>query len=105
HDDCQCSEIFWHQNSPLLHPDIQCSPVTRTKQLRRLHELRSPKAKTTGPYTFVRHPMYADALVTLVGIPLALGSWWELPALLLILPVLIWRLPDEERFLRQNLPG
>jgi hypothetical protein len=29
HDDCQCSEIFWHQNSPLLHPDIQCSPVTR----------------------------------------------------------------------------
>src|SRR5258707_11933549 len=35
HDDCQCSEIFWHQNSPLLHPDIQCSPVTRTKQLRR----------------------------------------------------------------------
>src|SRR6266511_3322028 len=38
HDDCQCSEIFWHQNSPLLHPDIQCSPVTRTKQLRRLHD-------------------------------------------------------------------
>jgi protein-S-isoprenylcysteine O-methyltransferase Ste14 len=49
--------------------------------------------------------MYAGALVTLVGIPLALGSWWGLPALLLILPVLIWRLPDEERFLRQNLPG
>jgi protein-S-isoprenylcysteine O-methyltransferase Ste14 len=67
--------------------------------------LRSPKAKTTGPYAFVRHPMYAGALVTPVGIPLALGSWWGLPALLLILPVLIWRLPDEERFLRQNLPG
>ena len=49
--------------------------------------------------------MYTDALVTLVGIPLALGSWWGLPALLLILPVLIWGLPDEERFLRQNLPG
>src|SRR5258708_36021884 len=29
HDDCQCSEIFWHQNSPLLHPDIQCSPARR----------------------------------------------------------------------------
>ena len=60
---------------------------------------------STGPYAFVRHPMHAAALVMLLGIPLALGSWWGLFALLLILPVLIWRLLDEERFLRQNLPG
>jgi protein-S-isoprenylcysteine O-methyltransferase Ste14 len=60
---------------------------------------------STGPYALVRHPMYAAALVMLVGVPLALGSWWGLFALLLILPVLIWRLLDEERFLRQNLPG
>jgi protein-S-isoprenylcysteine O-methyltransferase Ste14 len=60
---------------------------------------------STGPYAFVRHPMYAAALVMLLGIPLALGSWWGLFALLLVLPVLIWRLLDEERFLRQNLPG
>ena len=60
---------------------------------------------STGPYAFVRHPMYAGALVMLIGTPLALGSWWGLFAVLLILPVLIWRLLDEERFLRQNLPG
>jgi protein-S-isoprenylcysteine O-methyltransferase Ste14 len=60
---------------------------------------------STGPYALVRHPIYAAALVMLVGVPLALGSWWGLFALLLILPVLIWRLLDEERFLRQNLPG
>jgi protein-S-isoprenylcysteine O-methyltransferase Ste14 len=60
---------------------------------------------STGPYALVRHPIYAAALVMLVGVPLALGSWWGLLALLLILPVLIWRLLDEERFLRQNLPG
>src|SRR5262249_16322700 len=60
---------------------------------------------STGPDALVRHPMYAGALVMLVGIPLALGSWWGLFALLLILPVLIWRLLDEERFLKQNLPG
>ena len=41
----------------------------------------------------------------LIGTPLALGWWWGLFAVLLILPVLIWRLLDEERFLRQNLPG
>jgi protein-S-isoprenylcysteine O-methyltransferase Ste14 len=60
---------------------------------------------STGPYALVRHPMYAGALVMLVGVPLALGSWWGLFALLLILPVLIWRLLDEERFLSQNLAG
>jgi protein-S-isoprenylcysteine O-methyltransferase Ste14 len=60
---------------------------------------------STGPYALVRHPMYAGALVMLIGIPLALGSWWGLFALLFILSVLIWRLLDEERFLRQNLAG
>jgi protein-S-isoprenylcysteine O-methyltransferase Ste14 len=60
---------------------------------------------STGPYALVRHPMYAGGLVMWVGIPLALGSWWGLFVLLLLLPVLIWRLLDEERFLRQNLPG
>jgi protein-S-isoprenylcysteine O-methyltransferase Ste14 len=60
---------------------------------------------STGPYALVRHPMYAAALVMLVGIPLALGSWWGSFVLLLIVPVLIWRLLDEERFLGQNLPG
>ena len=60
---------------------------------------------STGPYAFVRHPMYAGALVMLIGTPLALGSWWGLFIFILISPVLIWRLLDEERFLRQNLPG
>jgi protein-S-isoprenylcysteine O-methyltransferase Ste14 len=40
---------------------------------------------STGPYAFVRHPMYAGALVMLIGTPLALGSWWGLFAVLLIL--------------------
>jgi protein-S-isoprenylcysteine O-methyltransferase Ste14 len=60
---------------------------------------------STGPYALVRHPMYAGGLVMWVGIPLALGSWWGLFVVLLMLPVLIWRLLDEERFLRQSLPG
>jgi protein-S-isoprenylcysteine O-methyltransferase Ste14 len=60
---------------------------------------------STGPYALVRHPMYAGALVMLIGVPLALGSWWGLLILLLILPILIWRLLDEERFLRRNLAG
>lgn len=63
------------------------------------------KVISTGPYAIVRHPMYAGALVMLLGMPLALGSWWGLYALLFIVPVLIWRLLDEERLLRKELPG
>ena len=62
------------------------------------------KVVSTGPYAFVRHPMYTGALVMLAGIPLALGSWWGLFFFFLTMPVLMWRLSDEERFLRQNLP-
>jgi protein-S-isoprenylcysteine O-methyltransferase Ste14 len=60
---------------------------------------------STGPYAWVRHPMYAAALVLLLGIPLALGSIWGVLIVLALMPVLIWRLMDEERFLVNHLPG
>jgi len=63
------------------------------------------KVISTGPYALVRHPMYSGALVMLAGIPIALGSWWGLLVILAIIPALIWRLFDEERFLAGNLPG
>ena len=63
------------------------------------------KVISTGPYSIVRHPMYAGALPLLIGTPLALGSWWGLLALVLFMPALIWRLVDEEQFLHKNLPG
>jgi len=59
---------------------------------------------STGPYAWVRHPMYAAALLMLSGIPLALGSGWSALLMLVLLPALIWRLNDEERFLALNLP-
>jgi protein-S-isoprenylcysteine O-methyltransferase Ste14 len=60
---------------------------------------------STGPYARMRHPMYAMALVMMAGIPLALGSWWGLLALAAMVPALLWRIVDEERFLAANLPG
>ena len=59
----------------------------------------------TGPYAWVRHPMYAGALVLLTGIPLALGSFWGLLVLAPFAAVIAWRLLDEEAFLLQQLPG
>jgi len=63
------------------------------------------KVISTGPYAVVRHPMYAGALLLLVGMPLALDSWYGLLGILVIVPVLIWRLQDEERFLTRKLKG
>ncbi len=63
------------------------------------------KVISTGPYSIVRHPMYAGGLLSFIGTPLALGSYWGLLALVLAVPVLLWRLLDEERFLSKSLPG
>ncbi|HEY2581619.1 MAG TPA: isoprenylcysteine carboxylmethyltransferase family protein, partial [Mucilaginibacter sp.] len=60
---------------------------------------------STGPYAIVRHPMYIGALILLLGIPIALGSWWGLFAIVPISAVIVWRLIDEEKFLLENLPG
>jgi protein-S-isoprenylcysteine O-methyltransferase Ste14 len=60
---------------------------------------------STGPYAFVRHPMYAGALVLFLGMPLALGSWWGLLAVIPLVLTLAWRLLDEERLLAMDLMG
>jgi protein-S-isoprenylcysteine O-methyltransferase Ste14 len=63
------------------------------------------KVISTGPYKFVRHPMYAGGLLLFIGTPLALGSTWGLLTFIATLPALLWRLLDEETFLATNLPG
>lgn len=63
------------------------------------------KLVSTGPYAIVRHPMYSGALLMLLGVPLALGSWWGVLALIPITLVIVWRLLDEEEFLAKNLTG
>ena len=50
--------------------------------------------------------MYAWVIVMCVGAELALGSWWGLLIVVLMqLPVLAWRILDEEELLTQDLPG
>ncbi|HSQ66400.1 MAG TPA: isoprenylcysteine carboxylmethyltransferase family protein [Polyangiaceae bacterium] len=59
----------------------------------------------TGPYAWVRHPMYAGAFVMLVGVPLALGSYWGLCAVVPLMASIVWRLLDEEAYLSKHLVG
>lgn len=63
------------------------------------------KLASRGLYKLVRHPMYAGNLILMVGIPLALGSYWGLLVLILGLLVLVFRIRDEEKLLNQELAG
>jgi protein-S-isoprenylcysteine O-methyltransferase Ste14 len=60
---------------------------------------------TTGLYALVRHPMYFGNVIMMIGIPLALGSYWGLVFLIPGLLVLGLRINDEEALLRQELDG
>jgi protein-S-isoprenylcysteine O-methyltransferase Ste14 len=63
------------------------------------------KVISTGLYAVVRHPMYAGSMLYVLGMPLALGSYWGLLVIAATTPVGIWRLIHEEQFLSKNLPG
>jgi protein-S-isoprenylcysteine O-methyltransferase Ste14 len=71
----------------------------------RIQEERGQTVITTGPYQYVRHPMYAGALFLFLGTPLLLGSWYGMLLTLLFLPALFVRAVLEERTLFQELPG
>jgi protein-S-isoprenylcysteine O-methyltransferase Ste14 len=49
--------------------------------------------------------MYVGAVIIAVGMPVALGSWWGLLVVVGVIPVLAWRILDEESLLRSDLAG
>ena len=66
---------------------------------------KGQKVITTGPYAIVRHPMYLGVLIMYVFSSLALGSYWALIPMSLIIPILFARIKEEEKELLQNLAG
>ena len=63
------------------------------------------KVISSGPYAVIRHPMYTGVAIMYSVSPLALGSWWALIPGLMIIPVLVARLLNEEEVLSRDLPG
>jgi protein-S-isoprenylcysteine O-methyltransferase Ste14 len=66
---------------------------------------KEQKAITTGPYAYVRHPMYASAIGFMFGLPLLLGSVWGLPVGAFLIVAIGWRAVGEEKVLVQGLKG
>lgn len=71
----------------------------------RIQSDRGQAVVSTGPYHYVRHPMYATALIFLVSTTLLLGSWYGLFLVLLIVVGIAVRAVQEERTLRMELTG
>ena len=60
---------------------------------------------TTGPYAYVRHPMYSGTLLFSVGTALLFGSWWGLLAVALFGVLIAVRAVLEEETLKAELEG
>jgi protein-S-isoprenylcysteine O-methyltransferase Ste14 len=71
----------------------------------RIQDDRGHTTVSSGPYRFVRHPMYAGSLFMYWGMPLLLGSWWALIAGGLNMIVLVVRTALEDKTLQAELPG
>ena len=60
---------------------------------------------SSGPYAVIRHPMYLGAILLYVLSPLALGSYWAMIPSILIIPVIVARIWNEESVLVRDLKG
>jgi protein-S-isoprenylcysteine O-methyltransferase Ste14 len=71
----------------------------------RIQDDRGHTTVTSGPYRFVRHPMYAGILVMSLAMPLLLGSLWALIPGALVIVLFFIRTSLEDRTLQAELPG
>lgn len=78
---------------------------TYLSRLVRIQDDRGHRVVSTGPYRFVRHPMYAGLLAVFVCIPLALGSLWGLVVSALNGALFVLRTALEDHTLQRELDG
>ena len=78
---------------------------TYATKIVRLQQEREQKVVTTGPYSYVRHPMYSGAILFFLCLPLALGSYYATIPGVLVSIVLIIRTYLEDKTLQKELKG
>jgi protein-S-isoprenylcysteine O-methyltransferase Ste14 len=71
----------------------------------RIENQRDHAVVASGPYRFVRHPMYVGLILLHSSIALMLGSMWTLALAVLLTLLFLWRTALEDRTLRWELPG
>jgi protein-S-isoprenylcysteine O-methyltransferase Ste14 len=78
---------------------------TYLSRMARIQEDRGQVVISSGPYRFVRHPMYLGIILLFVCLPLALGSMWGLIPGSVIGVLFVVRTSKEDRMLREELAG
>jgi protein-S-isoprenylcysteine O-methyltransferase Ste14 len=78
---------------------------TYLSQVVKIDKARGHKVITTGPYAYVRHPMYTITIILLFAVPVALGSRFTLIISLFLIVLLIVRTYLEDRTLHAELVG
>ena len=71
----------------------------------RVQKERGHTVVSTGPYSYVRHPMYTGAILFFLGASLLLGSWFGVLCALAFALLFAIRAVFEERVLRKELEG
>jgi protein-S-isoprenylcysteine O-methyltransferase Ste14 len=71
----------------------------------RIQQERGQTVVSTGPYRYVRHPMYTGFHLFFLGLPLLLGSVVGLVLTPVLIGIVVRRAVLEERVLRKALPG
>jgi protein-S-isoprenylcysteine O-methyltransferase Ste14 len=72
---------------------------SQTVSIKKGHEL-----VTSGPYRYVRHPMYTGGFIACIGSAIVGGGPWII--LLVILgPIFLWRVGAEDRLMAQQFPN
>jgi len=65
---------------------------------------RHHRVISSGPYAFVRHPMYSGIMLFFVSVSLLLGSWWGVAIAPVFAVLFAVRARIEERALVEGLP-
>ena len=71
----------------------------------RIQDDRGQVVVSTGPYRYVRHPMYSAFVAFVPGTALLLGSWYGVVVGLTLVGMVAGRAVLEERTLRKGLKG
>ena len=71
----------------------------------RVQKEREQTVISTGPYRYVRHPMYTGACLFFLGTALLLGSWYGVLCTPVFISLFAVRAVLEERLLREELEG
>jgi protein-S-isoprenylcysteine O-methyltransferase Ste14 len=91
---CSIVLIMW-----VMRENSFAAPVVKVQTERGQHVISS------GPYAWVRHPMYSGTVLFFVGMPLLLGSWWGVAMSPLFMVLFAIRSAIEEHTLVAGLPG